>query len=167
MTATHDAIREVVDRARAGDQVAIAHIVQVREGAKDGDERLKKTRDAINDYIKKHPVSKTNARWGAEASVDTNPRAQLAVWKARDCSPDVFAVIVAKAAPFLRTWDLVAGILHGPLMTVDAPLVQTVNEKDSRVGQCVRKAAQLQLIAANPTIPISTYCRVTGVELGE
>lgn len=162
-----DGIREVVERARARDQVAIAHIVRVREGAKAGNPRLQATEKAILAYTKAHPVSKTNSRWGAEVSVNTNPQAQQALWKARACIPQTFAIIVAKTAPFLRTWDLLVGILHGPKLTADTPLAKTIGMQGSRIGTCVKKAQQLQAIATNPQIPISTYCRVTGWELGE
>lgn len=161
-----DAAREVVTRARAGDQVAIAHIAQVREGAKKGDEQLKASKKAIEQYIAKHPVRDTD-RWGAEVSVNTNPRAQQALWKARGSAPEVFAIIVAKTAPFLRVWDLLVGIMHGPAIGPETPLFQATSIKDSRIGQCARKACQLQLIARNPQIPISSYCRATGWELGE
>lgn len=161
-----DAAREVVVRSRAGDQVAIAHIARVRDGAKAGNPVLKETEKAIAAYIKKHPQRETS-RWGAELSDITNPVAQQSLWKARACVPQVYAVIVAKTAPFLRTWDLLVGILHGPLLTVDNPLAQTIALPGSRIGGCAKNARQLQMIAANPKVPISTYCRATGWELGE
>lgn len=167
MTTLQDAVRAVVTRSRAGDQVAIAHIARVREGAKAGNPVLKETEKAIAAFIKKHPASDTSARWGAEASVNTNPKAQAALWKARASKPEVFAIIVAKTAPFVRTWDLLVSMLHGPIIKPGTPLYQTASLKGSRIGSCVRKACQLQRIACNSNIPISTYCRVTGWELGE
>lgn len=160
-----DAVREVVERARAGDQVAIAHIAKVHEGAKEGNEALKKTEQAINDYCKAHPIRRTDCRWGAEVSVNTNPRAQQAVWKARNSSPEVFAIIVAKTAPFLRTWDLLVAMIHGPKLSKETPLGQTTTIPGSRIGSCARRACLLQCIAANPKIPISAYCKATGWEL--
>jgi hypothetical protein len=162
-----DAAREVVMRARAGDQVAIAHIARVRDGAKAGNPVLKESEKAIEQFIAKHPARDTTARWGAEVSVNTNPKAQQALWKARASSPEVFAIIVAKTAPFVRLWDLMVAMLHGPLLTQDAPLSKTVTLQGSRIGSCARNARQLQMIATNPKVPISTYCRVTGWELGE
>ena len=162
-----DAVREVVERARAGDQVAIAHIARVRDGAKKGDETLKATETAIAAYCKAHPVRTTDSRWGADTSVNTNPRAQQAIWKARECSPEVFAVIVGKTAPFLRTWDLLVAMVHGPLLKRETPLFQTTAIPGSRIGGCAKRACLLQCIAANPKIPISAYCKATGWELGE
>ena len=167
MTPLENAAREVVMRARAGDQVAIAHIVKVHEGAKAGDKRLQASQAAIEAFIKANPVRECDARWGAEVSVNTNPAAQASIWKARASAPQVFAIIVAKTAPFLRTWDIVVAMIHGPLLKADNPLAQVANLKGSRVGGCVRKARQLQMIATNSNVPISTYCRATGWELGE
>jgi len=167
MTPLQNAAREVVMRARAGDQVAIAHIVKVHEGAKAGDVRLQQTEEAIKAFVKANPVRKCDARWGAEVSVNTNPVAQQSAWKARASTPQVFAVIIAKTAPFLRTWDIVVAMLHGPLLKNDNPLMQVAGLKGSRVGGCVRKARQLQMIATNSNVPISTYCSATGWELGE
>ena len=82
-----DAAREVVQRARAGDQVAVAHITRIRDGATAGNPVLKETANAIKGYIKANPVRKTDSRWGSEVSVNTNPQAQEAVWKARTSSP--------------------------------------------------------------------------------
>ncbi len=161
-----DAAREVVMRSRAGDQVAIAHIARVRDGAKAGNPALKETKKAIEQFIAKHPV-RDSARWGAELSVNTNPQAQTALWKARASSPEVFAIIVAKAAPFVRIWDLTVAMLHGPLLKPETPLSQTIAIQGSRIGSCARNARQLQLIATNPQVPISSYCRATGWELGE
>lgn len=161
-----DAAREVVMRSRAGDQVAMAHIVRVHEGAKAGNKTLKATSDAIHAYCKKHPI-RASARWGAEASDITNPQAQQALWKARASAPAVYAIIVAKTAPFLRTWDLLVGMLHGPKLSNDNPLTQCMTLPGSRIGGCARNARQLQMIAMNPNVPISTYCRTTGWELGE
>lgn len=165
--ALQDAARETVMRARAGDQVAIAHIARVRDGAKAGNPVLKETKKAFEAFIAKNPARDTTARWGAELSVNTNPKAQTALWKARASSPEVFAIIVAKTAPFLRIWDLVVGMLHGPLLLKDTPLSKTIALQGSRIGGCARNARQLQLIATNPKVPISTYCRATGWELGE
>ena len=168
MTQTlQDAAREVVARARAGDQVAMAHIARVHAGATAGDKKLQESERAIGDYINQHPVSKTDARWGADVSVNTNPQAQQALWMARESSPPTFAIIVAKTAPFVRTWDLVVGILHGPKIQKDNPLYQTASLRGSRIGSCVRKAFRLQRIASNNQVPISAYCRATGRELGE
>lgn len=162
-----DAAREVSERARAGDQVAIAHIARVRDGAKEGDEKLKKTAKAIEEYCNAHPVSTTESRWGAETSVNTNPKAQQALWKARGSTPEVFAIIVAKTAPFVRTWDLVVAMLHGPQLRKETPLGQTTTIKGSRIGNCARQACKLQCIVTNSKVPISIYCRATGWELGE
>ena len=162
-----NAVREVVQRSRAGDQVAMAHIAKVHEGAKEGNETLKKTAAAIEAYCKANPVRKTDSRWGADVSVNTNPRAQQALWKARASAPEVFAIIVGKTAPFLRTWDLLVAILHGPSVTRESPLGQTTAIQGSRIGTCVKRACLLRCIALNPNIPISAYCKATGWELGE
>jgi hypothetical protein len=105
---------------------------------------------------------------GDSPSVDTksNPEAQAAVWKARQSSPEQFAVIVAKAAPVMRVWDVIVAIAHGPRIKEGTPLMDAAKIPNSRLAACIRKAFQLQRLA-NPGIPISSYCRVTGAELGE
>ena len=53
------AAADVVQRARQGDQNAMAVLTMVTDAAKGGDERAKVSYKALRSYAEKHPVSKT------------------------------------------------------------------------------------------------------------
>jgi hypothetical protein len=70
-----EVIADLVERARAGDQNAIAMICEIRDNANRGESRAKESAREIEQYIKKHPVTdmgcdqlvrETTAAFGAD-----------------------------------------------------------------------------------------------------
>lgn len=157
-------VRSVVERARSGDQVAMALITEVGKQAKTGNKKARKSAQLIQRYITANPASDMAGE--ADLSVNTNPQAQLAIWKAQKAKPDVFASTVAKAAPYVGPWALIVAIFHGPLLKKGAPLMVAAATPNSKIATCVRRAYKLQRLA-DPKVPISSYCRETAIELGE
>lgn len=161
-------IRSIVERARAGDQVAMALIVETRKQAAAGNRKAQQSKRLLEQYIDKYPAS---AMAGDEASASTNqektdPLAQQALWKARKTTPERWALLVIKAAPVMRIWDIIMVMAHGPTIRPDTPLGKTIKTPNSKIARCARQACRLQRLA-DPKVPISSYCRVTGTELGE
>lgn len=161
---TYQGIRSIVERARAGDQVAMALITETARQAGTGNKRAQRSRKYIEAYIKKHPAS--SIAGDSQPSVNTNPAAQMAVWRAQTASPEQFAAMVAKAAPHVGPWQLVSAIYHGPTLQAGAPLMLAASVKNSKIAACVRRAFRLQRLA-DARVPISSYCRNTASELGE
>lgn len=159
-----DEIRSVVERARSGDQIAMALITETGKQAKAGNRKARQSAALIQRYIKGNPPS---AMAGEAVSVNTNPAAQLAIWKAQKAPPDVFAATVAKAAPYVGPWALISAIFHGPTLKRGSPLMVAAATPQSKIATCVRRAFKLQRIASDTRVPISSYCRQTACELGE
>jgi hypothetical protein len=158
-----EGVRQIVERARAGDQVAMALIDQTRQQADRGNKKAQVSRKLIEKYVKRNPVSSV----AGDPSVNTNPAAQLAIWKAQKATPEVFAATVAKAAPHVGPWALMCAIFHGPLLVKGSPLMVAAATPKSKIATCVRRAFKLQRIAVDSKVPISSYCRLTACELGE
>ena len=97
MTATlEQTVRDVVQRARAGDQVAMGLLAVTRDSAKNGNTLAIKSARLINKFIKRNPVRGTIgaepiAGNGVEKS---NPQAVQAIW---ECPVDKFPVILVQA----------------------------------------------------------------------
>lgn len=53
------AIKELVDRTRLGDQVAMAMLLTIRKRAEKGDPQAERSRRLVLAYIKKHPATQT------------------------------------------------------------------------------------------------------------
>lgn len=162
MIPTNSQVRGIVERVRAGDQVAMAIMCQVRDRAAKGDAKAKQSQKLFAAYLKKNKIS----TMGDEVSDITNPKAFQDLWTAHRETPANYAIVVAKASPFVQVWQAVVAIVHGPKLTKDNPLMQTVNVKDSRLANIVRRAFMIQRIQ-RPNYPISSYCPATGWELGE
>ena len=158
-------IRGLVERTRAGDQNAMALIAGVRDLAAQGNPRSIYSKNLIEKYIAKYPPD-SNIGQDAAPSVNTNPRAFYTLWTARETSPEKYAIIVAKSSPFVQVWQAVVAIVNGPRLTKTNPLMQTVDVKGSRIAGIVRKAFLIQRLQ-NPRVPIGSYCKQTGWELGE
>jgi len=159
-----EGVREIVERCRAGDQVAMALIIETRKQAEQGNKLAQKRRKEIDKYIAKHPPS--TVAGDERLSVNTNPKAQLTLWSVRKSDPKKFATAVIQTAPFLGPWALVCAIFHGPKLTADCPLMATATLPNSKIAACTRQAFRLQRLD-NPKVPIRSYCPMTAGELGE
>lgn len=180
------AARDVVERARAGDQVAMGLLAMVRDNAKNGDPRARQSMRAIEKYIGSHPPTSI----GTEASDITNPpvpAALDALWK------NPTSDIVIKALPLVGFWPGAVALSHGARLDNakvneiaahvpephqlsfkggvafwkrSAPLVPGSSPKGWALGRIVGIARSIQRLQL-PNVPISSYCPVTGWELGE
>lgn len=162
----NDVAFEVVERARAGDQVAMAIIAEVRDKAKKGDRQARRSASAIMEYINKHPPSQMGVdvmSRQTDKMIGTNRKAMQALWSA---PPDKFAEIFIKASPFVTMWQAAVCVLHRAKLDEKDPLVLSTNVKNSRMGAIVRRAAKMRKLR-NRNNPISVYCRFAGWEHGE
>jgi len=157
-------VREIVERARSGDQVAMALLIETRKQAEQGNRKALSRRKEIDKYLKKHPPSKFAG--DTLLSVNTNPRAQAALWSARSTDPKQFAAAVIQTAPYIGPWALICAIFHGPKLTKDNPLMATASTPNSKIAACTRRAFRLQCLE-DPRVPIRYYCPMTAGELGE
>lgn len=162
---TKDDARSIVERARAGDQVAQALIIETRKSAEKGSKKAQHSRVMIEKYIAKNPPS--TVAGDTRLSVNTNPKAQLALWNAQRGTEAEFAKTVVQAAPFVGPWALVCAILHGPRLKKGSPLLRIASAPKSKIAACVRRAFRLQRIGSDRRVPISSYCPLTACELGE
>lgn len=157
-------IRELVERSRAGDQVAMALIEQTAKAAKNGNSKAKRAAKAIQKYIASHPPSTMAGE--TKTAVTSNPAAQRFLWENRQAAPETFAAAVAKAAPHVAPLALVCAIFHGPELQPGTPLMKVANLKNSKIAACTRRAFRLQRVR-DPRVPISSFCKLTAAELGE
>lgn len=162
-SALEEQVRDVVERARAGDQVAMGILAEVRDNSARGMRKAKESAKLINVYIKAHPVSTMGGEDPLTVSVNTNPAALSALWT----SPvSQFPIVLVKASPFVNIWEAIVCCVHKAPIKKSSPLAMSVNIKGSRLGQIVRKAILIQCLQ-NPAFPISRYCPMAGWEHGE
>lgn len=175
MSYVKDAARDVVERSRAGDQVAMAIIAIVRDNARKGSKKAKKSVQLMQRYIDSHPVSSM----GYEAG-HTNHAAK-ALWE------NPTAETITLTLPLAGFWTGVCALVHGPDLTreraieigsvlpeTDQPAFNAacLDEKldGSRrgwfIGHVVLIARRIQRIR-NPNVPIATFCPIVAWELGE
>jgi len=162
----NDVAFEVVERARAGDQVAMAIMAEVRDKAARGDRQARRSAAAIKEYIDKHPPSQMGMDVlvkQTDKMVGANQKALRVLWSV---PIDKFAEIFIKASPFATMWQCVVCVAHRASLDEKDPLVLSTNVKNSRMGAIVRKAVRMRRIR-NRTVPISIYCRSAGWEHGE
>lgn len=159
-----EGVREIVERCRAGDQVAMALLIETRKQAEQGNKVAQKRKKQIDKYIAKHPPS--TMAGDKRLSVDTSPAAQAALWRTRAADPNKFAAAVIQTAPYLGPWALICAIFHGPKLTPTCPLMLTAKTPNSKIAACTRKAFRLQRLE-DPRVPIRSYCPMTAGELGE
>jgi hypothetical protein len=159
--------RSLVERSRAGDQVAMALIIETVKQAKRGNKTARRSQHLIQRYVDKHPPSDMAGESGSSVNTSTDPKAQLALWTAQKRDPKVFAATVVKTAPYVGPWALISAILHGPTLKKGEPLMVAASVPNSKIASCVRRAFRLQRIASDARVPISSYCRMTALELGE
>ncbi len=183
--ARQDASRDVVERARSGDQVAMGILAMVRDNAKKGDPRAQQSLRSLEKYISKNPPIAI----GTEASDITSPhatQATAALWK-----PDVSNDTIIKALPLVGFWPGAVALSHGAnLDSARLDAISTTMPEDNRaafkggvlywqkktpdltdergwlLGRIIGLARCIQLIRL-PHVPIATFCPITAWELGE
>lgn len=177
-----DAARDVVERARSGDQVAMGILAMVRDNAKKGDPKAQQSMRALERYVSKNPP----VRIGREASDITSPVASAALWK-----PDATNETIVKALPLVGFWPGAVALSHGA--NLDGTRLDNLSEaipeghrqafkggvvywqkktpdlEDERgwlLGRIVGLARCIQLVRL-PHVSIALMCPVTAWELGE
>ncbi len=182
--AMFNAARDVVERARAHDQVAMAILAQVRDNAKKGEPRAKASLRIIQKYIKSHPAQNFGV-----CDV-THCESLNTLWKLPSMPPDVAALAVINEAPKVTFWQAIVSIVQGPpgdalIVAVNEKMPEGVERDSFRRGVDWKKgmpagakgpAWSLGRIfgigraiqrLADETIPIAAFCPVTAWELGE
>lgn len=180
-----NAARDVVLRARAGDQVAMGILAMVRDNARKRDPKAQQSLRAIERYISKNPNNSIGSEKALSGS--TNPLAPLAnkaIWL--NPTPEV----IITAVPRLKFWQGVVALVHGPkLDNQRLESIQTAVTEDDRtdfkagvlfwknprpeqaetgwlLGRVIGLARCIQQLQI-PTVPIATFCPATAWELGE
>jgi hypothetical protein len=149
-------VRDVVERARAGDQVAMGILAETRDNAKNGVPMAVISSKLIRQYIKKNPPG----QFGADETSD--PAALRALWQA---TPDQLSEVFAKASPHVKPWHAVMVVVHRVDLREETPFKASGKTK-GRIGGIVRKAFKIQRLR-DRSFPLSSYCPVTGWEHGE
>lgn len=181
-----EAARQLVERSRAGDQVAIAWICEVRKNCKTGDPRWKNAAKALQRYIDKNPPSRIGADREVLARADaipSHPAALAALWVCRLDTDEQFAPIVVCSIPVVALWKCVSALVQRPYLnrlcqTIDLQLEgaqraafrtgvrQWRRKGGSQLGRVIGLARTIQRLQL-PGVPISTLCPITAWELGE
>lgn len=156
-------VRDVVERARAGDQVAMGILAETRDNAKSGNPKAKESIRLIKRYIRSNPPKGFIGDDHAAVSVNTNPKALYALWA---CPLSKFPIVFMNASPFVKMWEAIACCVHKDTIKPDSQIAAVINVPNSRLGDIVRRAIQIQLLK-NPNFPISKYCPQSGWEMGE
>ena len=163
MSTVENTVRDVVERARAGDQVAMSLLVLTRDGAKAGNPTAKRNAKLINKFIKKNPPNPVIGAEPIASNRVSNPKAVNAIWA---CPISVFPETLVSACPFVTLWEAVACCVHKCIIRPGDTLAKAMPVKNSKLGAVIRRAVGIQCLR-NPKFPISRYCPVSGWELGE
>lgn len=137
MPSVLEAAKEVVQRARAGDQNAMAMIVAVRDSAIQGSQRAQEAQRAILDYIRANPVSVTDVF--THSHVGDDAKQALAVVKR--CGP-----VVGLVALFVIAEDSPGAMLSGSIILANGP--QLTNPRISSIGSAIEDDNERKLFYA-------------------
>jgi|SRR5262245_39997166 len=174
MSSINEAARDVVERVRAGDQVAMGILAMVRDNAKAGNKRAQKSIRAIQKYIDSHP----DATMGYENGGTNQPAALL--WS------QPTAENIALSVPLAGFWPSIVALVHGPLInqqrveeinatlpdSEQAPFQAACNNQKPvqargwLIGRVLLIARRIQNLR-NPNVPLASFCPVVAWELGE
>ncbi len=163
------AVRDVVLRARVGDQNAIATIVETKKAALRSPQ-AKRMVMLLTQFIKNNPVGK--AVFGNEVVTQR----QLATTLQNNITaPSVmhYAVAVTALVPSSKN-NPVLVLANGPELDNERidMIIRALPESErdsfrtSKLGQCVMNARRIQGIR-NGTLPISNISKMAGFEFGE
>lgn len=131
--AIENAARDVVERTRAGDQVAMALLARVRDNAKSGDPKARKSLKAIERYIRKHPprpnhlfadVGRDVPSVGPVSDITQPGSSEHSAAKALWLNPT--PAIVLKAIPCCGFWAGAVALKHGPRL--DSARIHEISE---------------------------------------
>jgi hypothetical protein len=180
-----------VERARAGDQNAMALIQGVRRGALRGVERAKRAARLLAEYIHSHPVDmeQNHTRYlpaHVEPSTNMTVAKKLSQFVGDEAAIGAWSPTIAKSDPYLAVLILASGPNMSPerVKAIAAHFgadqrafwngfnarnecMVGRNQLDAyHAGKAVSGARTLQGVRVG-AFPISRFCRVAGWEMGE
>jgi hypothetical protein len=128
-TQLQTATRSIVERARLGDQNALALIICVRENAGKGNALAKKSLGMITDYAKSNPPGRRPSSQSQVHGAFSSLLARLRDWAKRVTSPEDYVKTVVAQVPKLGptiadTLQASHALANGP--PIDATLLQSV-----------------------------------------
>lgn len=161
-------IEDVVQRARAGDQNAMALIAMVRANAQAGNPRAIASLRAFSDYMDKHPVESSMAGELSNVRSKRAKQAQAAVVFANGRHLDI-EVLREFGSSFGEDADCFfqgARDWNKDLRPDIARSADPYRLQVYEVGQVLGRARAIQQMR-RPDVPISAYDPMVGWELGE
>ncbi len=157
---------ELVERSRAGDQVAMAIITLVGQGAKKGDPKFKDSFKLLGDYIKKNPVGSMHGEdiaikvpvpfWQKVVSLANGPSLILAT--APNNKPTTLALIDNVIAPVHKN------SFRFGLNNWRSQKPEDADREAWGFGRIVGIARAIQLVR-RPDVPLSVLCPIVAWEL--
>jgi len=137
MPSVIQAAKEVVERARAGDQNAMAMIVMVRDQAIQGNEKARESQRAILEYIRKNPVQVADAF--AHSHVGEDAKQALAYVSKR-------GPVLGLIALFIIGSDSPDAMLNGSIILANGP--RLTNPRISAIGSAIDNDDERRLFYA-------------------
>lgn len=157
-------VGDVVERARAGDQVAMALIIETRREAAMGNKKARRSALMFMKYIKQNPPS----RFGV--CDITQSESMLRLWSLHAVPTEAALNAVLSDCMQVKPWQAIVAISHTPPQLFEdiGAAVKTVPDEQRRAmfEQLVTLSARIRRLE-DPSIPISAFCPVVGWELGE
>jgi hypothetical protein len=156
------AVGDIVERARAGDQVAMAIIAEVRKNAQAGVPRARMTFGMLEKYIKKNPPSRfgfLKAAEPAEGVYDVIHLRRLWSLEAVDVETAIAALPIEIGQ--VTFWQAVVALVHAPADIIARALPSL--EPFQPIVEMSLSIRQL----ADSSIPIAVFCPIVAWELGE
>lgn len=163
------AVRDVVLRARVGDQNAIATIVETRKAASRSPQAQRMVA-LLQLFLKNNPISKPSI--GNDSIVQRRLTSTL---KQAITAPSAlhYGTAVAALVPSSKTNPIIL-LANGPLLddarigaiVMSVPESERENFPNSRLGYCVTQAKRIQSVREG-LAPISSISKMAGWELGE
>jgi len=137
MPSVIEAAKEVVERARAGDQNAMAMIVAVRDSAIQGSEKAQRAQREILEYIRKHPMQVADTF--AHSHVGDDAKQALAYVSKR-------GPVIGLVALFIIGSDSPDAMLNGSILLANGPAL--TNPRISAIGSAIEDDDERRLFYA-------------------
>lgn len=145
---------DAVERVRAGDQVAMALLIETRKAAARGNERARRSLALGFRYLDENPPQHFG---GTKAE---NSPEVVRLWSLHLVEPGAAKSALLKDLGRVSYWQAVCALVHVPVTVLEGV---TFPENLSKI---VPLAASIRAIA-NPEVPLAAFCPVVAWELGE
>jgi len=172
--------QQLVERARAHDQVAIATICEVRENAKRGNAKAKETLEEIISYSKSNPVGggfhgNTDTHQLREACFGADPeQVGPRLLKVAANNPNKAIVTLANSCNAKQMGEMIGDCLEDPAFyaafknpKIALQWMKKMNHDGQHallLGYVLGLATRLQMVR-NPRVPLSIYSQRVAWEL--